>query len=49
MNGVECATIEEVTQCVIRAGKVLELSIARRPVSVVLETEIRSHTVHLSL
>ncbi len=41
VDGVECQTIEEVTQCVIRAGIKLLLGICRRPVSTVLESEIK--------
>merc|ERR1719327_2024151 len=41
VEGVACATIEEVTMCVIKGGISLKLSICRRPVSVVLESEIK--------
>mmetsp|Transcript_64144 Transcript_64144/g.106620 ORF Transcript_64144/g.106620 Transcript_64144/m.106620 type:complete len:1736 (-) Transcript_64144:276-5483(-) len=41
VEGVICATIEEVTQMVIRGSKSLRLSICRRPVTTVLESEIK--------
>jgi len=41
VENVICATIEEVTQMVIRGSKALRLSICRRPVRVVLESEIK--------
>jgi len=41
VEGVICSTIEEVTHMVIRGSKSLRLSICRRPVTVVLESEIR--------
>ena len=40
VDGTACATIEEVTMCVIKGGIKLELSICRRPVTTVLETEV---------
>ena len=41
VEGEACSTIEEVTMCVIKGGISLTLSICRRPVSVVLESEIK--------
>ena len=41
VEGVQCATIEEVTMCVIKGGISLKLSICRRPVSIVLESEVK--------
>eukprot|EP00965_Chrysotila_dentata_P220313 6191704-Pleurochrysis_carterae.AAC.2 len=41
VEGVICSTIEEVTQMVIRGAKALRLSVCRRPVTVVLESEIK--------
>ena len=41
VEGTSCATIEEVTMCVIKGGIKLKLSICRRPVSVVQESEIK--------
>jgi len=41
VEGVQCSTIEEVTMCVIKGGISLKLAICRRPVSTVLESEIR--------
>ena len=40
VEGVMCATIEEVTAMVIKGSVNLCLSICRRPVKVVLESEI---------
>ncbi len=41
VEGEACSTIEEVTMCVIKGGISLKLAICRRPVSVVLESEIK--------
>ena len=41
VDGQACATIEEVTMCVIKGGIKLNLSICRRPVSTVLESEVK--------
>jgi hypothetical protein len=41
VEGVMCATIEEVTAMVIKGSVNLRLSICRRPVKVVLESEIK--------
>eukprot|EP00325_Prymnesiales_sp_UTEX-LB-985_P020714 CAMPEP_0174733188 /NCGR_PEP_ID=MMETSP1094-20130205/60818_1 /TAXON_ID=156173 /ORGANISM="Chrysochromulina brevifilum, Strain UTEX LB 985" /LENGTH=1727 /DNA_ID=CAMNT_0015935811 /DNA_START=13 /DNA_END=5196 /DNA_ORIENTATION=+ len=41
VEGEPCATIEEVTMCVIKGGISLRLAICRRPVSVVQESEIK--------
>ena len=41
VEGVACATIEEVTMCVIKGGISLRLSICRRPVTAVLESEVK--------
>ena len=41
VEGEQCATIEEVTMCVIKGGISLKLAICRRPVSVVLESEVK--------
>jgi len=41
VDGTVCQTIEEVTMCVIKGGIKLNLSICRRPVSTVLESEVK--------
>jgi len=41
VDGQVCQTIEEVTMCVIKGGIKLNLSICRRPVSTVLESEVK--------
>ena len=41
VEGVMCQTIEEVTQMVIKGGLALRLSICRRPVTHVLDSEIK--------
>jgi hypothetical protein len=41
VEGAACATIEEVTAMVVKGPSAIRLSVVRRPVSVVLESEIR--------
>ena len=41
VDGKECSSIEEVTMCVIKSGMTVKLQVARRPVTTILETEMK--------